>query len=265
VLTTPVFAGLYRQNRVNPILTALLPARCGLPWFAFTFNRNFSKQALHMATKSLVLQGLQSQLLNDKQETFRGNIGTTAGPVIRPGDKPTSIDLGSQKPSDLNIVMSNVEGDEWYDEDGVWFMIGGALTDQVRQFPYEIRGVWEETSFGITNDQLIQYFYLGMGWKFFRVDRNVGTDDNVDQYDEPIWVYQGTYNNVTTKNITNDLNQKSSMDYKPYINNVPIIDGSLDFIFTQTIFQKVKAGCVLRQTFRVQQGLNWPFLASVAK
>lgn len=210
---------------------------------------------------TLVLNRMQNQLVNSKSSLFRGNIGTDKNPIVRPGDKPTEINLTSQKPSDLTIVMSNVEGDDWYDANGVWFMIGGALPDHLRAFPEEVTGVWTETNFGFTNDDIIRYQLLQMGWKFNRVDRTVSSD--VAQYNQPIKVYRGTYNDVVPKDISADLNQKSSQDYNPLINNVPIIDGSLDFVFFNTIFQKVMGGQVLTQTFRVSEGINWPFIAQI--
>lgn len=207
---------------------------------------------------------MKNQLVQQKAALYRGNIGNNAAPIIRPGDKPANIDMASQKPSDLTIVMSNLETDDWYDADGVWFMIGGALPDHLEAFPEEVTGVWTESNFNFTNDKLIRYQLLGMGLKFNRLDRKVtGAAADVSQYDQAVKVYRGTYNDVVPKDISADLNQQSSQDYNPLINNVPIIDGSLDFVFYNTIFQKVKAGMVLTQTFRVSEGLNWPFIAKI--
>ncbi|MCF8460470.1 MAG: hypothetical protein K9G46_07080 [Flavobacteriales bacterium] len=208
---------------------------------------------------ALVIDQMRNQLTNKKAGLYRGNIGSNLTPIVRPGDKPATIDLTSQKPSDLTIVMDNTSGKEWYDAAGVWFMIGGALPDHLEAFPDEVAGVWTEANFGFTNDKLIRYQLLGMGLKFNRVDRVVTSD--VDQYNQSIKAYRGTYNDVVPKELSQDMNNKSSQDYNPLINNVPIMDGSLDFIFYNTYFFFVLGGQKLTQTFRVSEGINWPFLA----
>lgn len=189
----------------------------------------------------------------------RANVGREGVGFARPGDKPTELSLTTVVPSDLIIVMDNTEGDV-----PVIYMLGNAIPNHLRQFQnpnnYDVSGDWTNPDNFINgNDELIRLYLLNCGLKIKALDRQVNV--SVDQFQQPVTALRGMYNSVVPKSITTQLNHFSSTDYDRKINNVVLKDSSLDLTFYNTYFFQVGAGEKLTMTFRIKEGINWPFEA----
>ena len=200
---------------------------------------------------------LKNKLESTRMKIVRGSI-TDGKTQLNAGDRKGSIGGRGPKPDDLIFTLDNSAGGA-----AKWYQIGGALPNHVDAFGEAITGTLG-LNFGLTNDDIIDYIQLGMGWAFGKLEREV--EDSATSYqDMPFHVVTGIYNREKDPDISQNLNSKSSMDQDRKVSNIMFEEGEeLMLDAWHTWFIKVPAGEKLIMTGRVRRGDNFPVEVKVA-
>lgn len=198
------------------------------------------------------LRALGKTIPHQKKKIVQANIGASGVSRMSAGDKLVSVDTDSPKPDDLIITLDNSGG-----AGAKYAQIGGALPNHVDFFD-ETVDLTPTFNFGLTNDDLIEYFRMGMGFEIRGFEREV-TSSASNFANMKFHVVTGIYNREKKPDINQNLNRKSSTDYDRKVSNIFFAEGEeMTLDQWRTWFIQVPAGETLVLTLRLSKGIGFP-------